>query len=454
MSDIYISGKFGTFLNFLYGLKPDVPMIERRQLYFFPCGKLICLTCYFLVKYKNMRKILLLVISIILVAGFVYFLNNLDQIKTAKAGSGDNVSGWAWSENIGWISFNCINQGTCGTVNYGVNIDTNGKFSGYTWSENIGWLTFNESQLTGCPSTPCWAKVSLGNGEVSGWARALAYGDGWDGWLRLRGTNYGVSWNSSTKELEGWAWSDGVIGWLSFNCKNQNVCGTSNYKVVANLTTAPSATNLLVDPPNSADYCGVTGYPRVRVRWQFSDPGDNQSAYQIQIDNNSDFSSPEVDTGKVISASQSFLVQPPYPTLSWNQTYYWRIKVWDSQNTPSAGWIVYQDDVNPPESFTTPSHSYPYPDFTPSPQNPSIGEIVTFNNNSICYGSCSYLWDFGNGQTSATAGNATTTYTIAGPKIVILTITDNGLSPAGSCATSRQVNIGARLPKWREILPF
>lgn len=39
---------------------------------------------------------------------------------TIGAGTGD-LSGWAWNETIGWISFNCSNQGTCGTIDYKVN---------------------------------------------------------------------------------------------------------------------------------------------------------------------------------------------------------------------------------------------------------------------------------------------------------------------------------------------
>lgn len=53
------------------------------------------------------------------------------------AGVSDNIGSggteaWGWSSNYGWISFNCTNETTCGTNNYGVNVDTTtGKFSGY-----------------------------------------------------------------------------------------------------------------------------------------------------------------------------------------------------------------------------------------------------------------------------------------------------------------------------------
>jgi len=165
---------------------------------------------------------------IILLVIFIFY-----SVGIINAGVTDNLSGWAWSENIGWISFNNTTGG--GGTDYGVNIGGGGVFSGYAWSENIGWITFEEGELIGCPTPPCRASLDFGTREVSGWAKALANGGGWDGWIRLRdATNYGVSWNPSTQEMEGWAWSDMVIGWISFNCNNPesgDVCLTSDYKV-------------------------------------------------------------------------------------------------------------------------------------------------------------------------------------------------------------------------------
>jgi hypothetical protein len=101
-----------------------------------------------------MKKFYLIFLTIILIFG----------MKEAQAGTEHNVSGWAWSENIGWISFNCLNQNSCQTVNYGVNLDPQTKiFSGYAWSENVGWITFNESELSGCPQAPCRAWLGEDN---------------------------------------------------------------------------------------------------------------------------------------------------------------------------------------------------------------------------------------------------------------------------------------------------
>ena len=60
--------------------------------------------------------------------------------EIALAGSEHNLSGWAWSENIGWISFNSTNQG--GGANYGVTVASNGRLSGYAPSENIRLIFF------------------------------------------------------------------------------------------------------------------------------------------------------------------------------------------------------------------------------------------------------------------------------------------------------------------------
>jgi len=69
------------------------------------------------------------------------------QYKVSSDANG-NLSGWAWSEAFGWISFSSTTDGS--TVNYGIKVATTttanyeaGEFDGYAWSENIGWISFN-----------------------------------------------------------------------------------------------------------------------------------------------------------------------------------------------------------------------------------------------------------------------------------------------------------------------
>jgi hypothetical protein len=68
--------------------------------------------------------------------------------KVVNNGTGA-LSGWAWNDSVGWISFSCQNTGGCGTSNYGVSI-SNGVFSGWAWNDVVGWISFNCSNTSGC----------------------------------------------------------------------------------------------------------------------------------------------------------------------------------------------------------------------------------------------------------------------------------------------------------------
>ncbi|MDZ7726637.1 MAG: carboxypeptidase-like regulatory domain-containing protein [Candidatus Campbellbacteria bacterium] len=70
---------------------------------------------------------------------------NLDPGESGVSNDGEgNLSGYAWGENIGWINF-APSEG-------GVTIDENGEFNGYAWSENIGWIVFSCETDNSCSS--------------------------------------------------------------------------------------------------------------------------------------------------------------------------------------------------------------------------------------------------------------------------------------------------------------
>jgi hypothetical protein len=93
-------------------------------------------------------------------------------VSRTEAAAGDNVSGYAWSENTGWLSFNCTDTSSCGSSNYGVNVDSvSGNLSGHAWSEHIGWISFDAEDVAGCPGGTCQPRLS--GGSLFGWARAL-----------------------------------------------------------------------------------------------------------------------------------------------------------------------------------------------------------------------------------------------------------------------------------------
>ena len=169
-------------------------------------------------KYQKDR-ILLFLISVVILTGLLV-VDFSSYNGSATAGTSHNVSGYAWSDTVGWISFNCLDSSSCGTVDYGVGVnDTSGEVSGYAWSQYIGWISFNQSDLAGCPSGACIATLS--SNVLSGWARALAYSDaesgGWDGWISLGGVSYSVTLDTNTNEFSGYAWGSENIGWIDFN---------------------------------------------------------------------------------------------------------------------------------------------------------------------------------------------------------------------------------------------
>ncbi len=168
----------------------------------------------------------------------VAWILSLFALHTPKAESSpsDNLSGFAWSETIGWISMNSTNDGS--TNSYGVNVASDGTISGYAWSDNIGWVSFNET--TGCPAGACRPNFNKTTGEVTGWVRALsapaagANAGGWDGWISLSCSNTGSCPISNYKvsvsgcSWSGWAWGSDVVGWVNFGGDGGTVIGTGD----------------------------------------------------------------------------------------------------------------------------------------------------------------------------------------------------------------------------------
>jgi hypothetical protein len=357
-------------------------------------------------------------------------------------------------------------------VDYGVNVDSlTGDFSGYAWSENIGWIKFDPAgPYPGAPSSS--ATLNLSTNEVSGWARACAGAvnpdctggtnpdsGGWDGWIKMRGTvpNYGVSLNPGTKEFLGFAWGSDVIGWISFNCADLGACGSSNYKVIGDIGGVPSASGLSV---SIGDYCTV---PSHFFSWTFLDPEDgvSQASYALEADNNSDFSSPEVSSsgGSGTAYTAIVAVNSGANQFGYNTSYSWRVKVFDSDGADS-GWVNGTD-------FVTEPHLYPDSGLTFSPSIPSQDEEITFMENTTCYEAnnnaipcpvstttINYSWDFdfetppfsedATGQVAATAYSDTATHTVA------LDVTDQD---ANTCRGTQDISLQSPLPEFKETAP-
>jgi len=190
----------------------------------------------------------ILFVAIVFVSAVSFINLPVDQgglLQHARAATGsDLLMGYAWSDNVGWVSFNCNNNDSCGVVNYGVNIDNAGKFSGYAWSDNVGWIDFGPSGPY--PESPDYSvRINKTSGSFSGWAKVIAgddaIGDGWDGWIKMSGDavgseggdpEYEVAANISDGTVGGQAWGSDVFGWLDFsavvnlsdNCPPGDIC--------------------------------------------------------------------------------------------------------------------------------------------------------------------------------------------------------------------------------------
>lgn len=173
----------------------------------------------------------------LLVSAALYSFAQAAPYSWTSPPSSVEMHGYAWSDNIGWISFNCDNHAISSCTDYKVEINDDGTLSGHAWSDNIGWI-----QLGGL-GTPPGSNGGAHLEEIGsdlfiyGWARAcsvfvsgcsgalrpsLELG-GWDGWISLHceddgscgTTDYGTDVGNST--LSGFAWGGDVIGWLDMS---------------------------------------------------------------------------------------------------------------------------------------------------------------------------------------------------------------------------------------------
>lgn len=217
-------------------------------------------------------------ITVAILFAYVFFAPEIES----QAPGTRYLHGYAWSDNIGWISFE----------DSSVYLDTDNKLKGYAWSDNIGWIMFNPP---GAAEAASYANGS--SGPITGWIRACAGSingdctggdrtDGWDGWIKMSGSwSNGAIVDEGSNWLEGYAWGGDVVGWISFNCKTggpngSNICVTFDYKVMIDpLTGGVFSVDLKANGSNgpvavpvgsssitlswtsipSADWCNATG---------------------------------------------------------------------------------------------------------------------------------------------------------------------------------------------------
>ena len=143
--------------------------------------------------------------------------------QTAESQAGTPITGWAWSDTIGWIKMS--------DTGYGFTVDQpTGTVSGYAWSDNIGWVSARATDIASCAGG---ATSKLQNGAWTGWLRAIEGGSaqsgGWDGCISMSGAGYGVvvdtngSFKPCNATTQSCAWEGNtdpgaaVVGWVDFS---------------------------------------------------------------------------------------------------------------------------------------------------------------------------------------------------------------------------------------------
>lgn len=406
------------------------------------------------------------------------------------------VGYWKFDERSGGTAFDSSPSGNNGSIQgadwvtepeFGVNIGTDGNMTGYAWSSNIGWIDFDPAGTY--PQAPAYsARVDVygdlaGCGErglICGWARACSVFQsgcsglfvpdeergGWDGWVFLGpAAPYGVRLDDQggTFDLRGYAWASEPIGWINFNCIDDGNCSQNPFNA--------ETTYILNSPPevlsstSTLQYCAHGLTPQaatgltVTLNWEYFDrDNDVQDRYEIHVSEDPNF--PSADRFERIATSEvaGYTLDPTHDAtwqnqLDWNTTYYWRVRAHDGN--------FWSDDWQEDSFVVNRTHPSPLVAFSHSPEQISVGEVVTFydeddENSSQVYDASTplYTWTFAGGDPGSivtSSSTVTTTFEQQGNFLTNLEVTDG----AGySCSLEKTLDIKVPLPDWREVTPF
>jgi len=158
---------------------------------------------------------------------FLSLFSNVFSAVNVNTGNCINHSlqGFAWSDTIGWISFDCKSSGS--DINYGVDVDKDGYLSGEAWSDSLGWISFD--YYTTENNRPVFNKITK---KLEGYVKILSglekMNDGFNGKISLSGVadngyNYSPEYNSTTHEFDKYSWGSNVVGWIDFKTNYSEV---------------------------------------------------------------------------------------------------------------------------------------------------------------------------------------------------------------------------------------
>lgn len=108
-----------------------------------------------------MSKFIIIFTAVVLFFG-VYSFANASLI---------NLSGYIYSDSVGWISLNCSNTNSCSLIDYKASVNESGFLYGYGFSQTGEWVNLN----------PNYGGIAVDdNGYASGWAYSER-----SGWLNI-----------------------------------------------------------------------------------------------------------------------------------------------------------------------------------------------------------------------------------------------------------------------------
>jgi cysteine-rich repeat protein len=155
------------------------------------------------------------------------------------------IIGWGWMDSFGWLSLHKLScsyldpsvpSGICNPQNigYGIQIDKDNNLFGFAWSDNIGWVCFGQSCGDPAGHPARLEPDGTDAPPVIGWAQIMSLGN--NGWISLSCQNDSPACTASHYQIKlvlsdfngtqwptlaGWGWNgnqDGTgLGWVNFN---------------------------------------------------------------------------------------------------------------------------------------------------------------------------------------------------------------------------------------------
>ncbi|MBS3903325.1 MAG: hypothetical protein KGZ30_03055 [Anaplasmataceae bacterium] len=187
---------------------------------------------------------------------------------------GGNLSGWGWSDTVGWVSF-CGNatqnsswdgsKWVCpASPTYQVTIDTGGDFYGWAWSDVVGWISFNgldtTSTYTGYKVSTNWASTS-----TSAWVESVTFDTEVTTGAQINSVMWKGSSGTSTTEVR----------FQLAVATSTNPPGGWNYTWSTTASTSPAVAPGVPEPVSFAAF-PPRRYFRYKI-WLYSDPAQTVS---------------------------------------------------------------------------------------------------------------------------------------------------------------------------------